>query len=477
MFANPVVLDNNKKVLYDVYAVFTQDNMLHNYTLVNGVGHSENTPFSNDNTVGAPTPIVKCFDGKTVKLPAINAIVAAVNKATKVSKGGSRDAKQCKTGGSYQTAMDNVDYAICVSGTTGFTMQSSDMDISVEYLEGPIKIVPPVMKHKKCSSKVSFTSVTKLGHALLTGKALPVVDKRKLRSVFIFREEKLDLIPCSCKSKPRPCIFIHGQGIQPEMADNQDSFPHYWGNLVGHAPCCSSMKYVRLDTIDNSWTSKTLQEQTCHRALAVSESSTSSTIMDTIVIAHSMGNLMLAGAIANGLCKLDSSSTWVAISGPMKGSMASDLIQDTCAGNRNIVLKSLSEIAGKCPPKKSVMSLSYEGGSHSSKELNAAYKAAQKVYRENVYALMCGESSSGLLTTYQMKFWLFGRMIPHLSDQNDGVVEFQSCAVGFPESKFGNTFRDRFYRTKLNHFDMEFLGGDSLSNEAKMPIKWFECLM
>lgn len=237
------------------------------------------------------------------------------------------------------------------------------------------------------------------------------------------------------------------------------------------------MKYARLDTINNSWTSHDLQQKVCDRALAVSDSSTKSTIADAIVVTHSMGTLMLAGAIANGRGELDSSSTWVGLSAPMKGSMASDFVQDTCAGNTNTILEKFGEITGRCPPKTSIKSLAYEGESYSSKRLDAAYKAAQEVYRENVYALMCGESYTGLLSKYQAKFWLLGSIVPHKSDKNDGMVEFQSCSVGFPESIFGDTYRDRFYRNKLNHFDMEFLADDSLLTEAKMPVKWFECLL
>ncbi|EEY62373.1 uncharacterized protein PITG_14802 [Phytophthora infestans T30-4] len=261
------------------------------------------------------------------------------------------------------------------------------------------------------------------------------------------------------------------------MPENQDEFPKYWGNLTAHTPCCSSLKYARLDTIHNAWTDATLQEKVCARALAVSESSTKTTVADTIIVTHSMGNLMFAGALANGRCQLDSSSTWVGLAGPMKGSMASDFVQDSCSGKTNVVLEKFGQVTGKCPPQPSIKSLAYEGGSYSSKKLDAAYKAAQRAYRENVYALSCGEGFSGLLSSYQAKFWLLGNVVPHKSEKNDGMVEFQSCAVGFPESKFGNTYRDRFYRNKLNHFDMQFLAGDSTLNKAKMPVKWFECLL
>ncbi|KAG6592461.1 uncharacterized protein IUM83_19287 [Phytophthora cinnamomi] len=90
---------------------------------------------------------------------------------------------------------------------------------------------------------------------------------------------------------------------------------------------------------------------------------------------------------------------------------------------------------------------------------------------------MCSEGYSGLVSKYQAEFWVLGAMVPHKSGDNDGMVEFQSCAAGIPESQFGDTWRSRFYKTKLNHYDSEFLYGDGLLSEAKMPVKWFECLL
>ncbi|GMF20902.1 unnamed protein product [Phytophthora lilii] len=478
MYANPVVSGKNDKVLYDVYATFTQNNTLHNYTLVDGVSYFEDTPFSSGS--GVVTPVSKCINSESGDLPPVNAIAAAVSEAKNVSSsaGHSSTANECWGGNTYTVTVNGIDFSLCASGQIGFTMKGNYMDISVYYLESQIDIQAPTMDAaaaRHCPTVASPSVVSPIGHSLLTGEPVSAKGIRKLKSAFDFSLDGLSP-SCSCKSKPRPCVFIHGQGLQPEMEENQDSFPHYWGNLTNHAPCCSSMKYARLDTITNSWTDDTQQEKVCNRALAVSSTSSMSTIADTIIVTHSMGNLMLAGALANGKCKLDASSTWVGLAGPMKGSMASDFVQDSCAGKTNAVLEKFGEITGKCPPKGAIKSLAYEGESYSSTKLDAAYLAAQNAYKENVYALMCGEGYSGVLSKYQAKFWVLGGMIPHKSELNDGMVEFQSCAVGFPESKFGDTYRDRFYRTKLNHFDMEFLAGDSLLNEAKMPVKWFECL-
>ncbi|KAG1687629.1 hypothetical protein DVH05_004750 [Phytophthora capsici] len=265
-------------------------------------------------------------------------------------------------------------------------------------------------------------------------------------------------------------------GIKYELPENQDSF-RYWGNLTGHAPCCTAMKYMVLDTVNNTWTNTTQQQKVCDRALAVSKTSTESSITDTIVVTHSMGNLLLAGALAAGICKLDSSSTWVGIAAPMKGSKASDFIQESCAGNTNFILKYMVENSGRCPPTTALKSMPYMGEGFSSKTLDAAYSAAQDVYRTQVSALMCSSSFSGLRSPDQMKLWALGMVGRHHSWQNDGMVEFQSCAVGIPASKFGRSWKNRFYRTKLNHYDMQFKYGDGLFSKAKMPVKWFECLL
>ncbi|KAF4131842.1 hypothetical protein GN958_ATG18875 [Phytophthora infestans] len=133
-YANPIVLDNNKNVLYDVYATVTNSKGVHNYTLVNGVAYSETTPFTTGSSSSAPTPLVSCVDAEFDKLPAVNSVVAAANEA---KPGNSSTGTACTTGSSYTTAMKGIDYTVCVSGTTGFTFQGRDMDVSVELRPRP----------------------------------------------------------------------------------------------------------------------------------------------------------------------------------------------------------------------------------------------------------------------------------------------------------------------------------------------------
>ncbi|KUF91842.1 hypothetical protein AM587_10011499 [Phytophthora nicotianae] len=474
MYANPIVSSKADGVLYDVFATFTEDSTLYNYTIIDGVAHSSSTPYSGSHSDDSKaTPSVSCVDAESSKLPDINAIVSALNDATALTL--QSEGINCDSGSLFKVSVRGVDFALCASGSSGFTMHGSDMDIDVEFLESPIDIVIPIQKSKtECKETALASSVTVTSKGLLTGQQISNKARNLKATSFSFRDKS----SCSCKSTPRPCVFIHGLGEKEEMPENQDEFTDYWGkHLAGHGPCCSSMKFARLNTVDSMWTDAILQGKVCNRALSASNTSKDSVISDTIVVTHSMGNVMFAGALSTGKCRLDISSTWVGMAGPMLGSMCSDFVQDSCAGKTNIVWETIGNITGRCPANTGLKSLAYEGESYSSVALDAAYKAAQEIYRANVSAVMCSKSSSGLISKYQAQFWGLSEMVPHKSKLNDGMVEFQSCAAGFPESKFGGNYRDRFYVSKLNHYDMQFRAGDSLLDEEKMPLKWFDCLL
>ncbi|KAL3658082.1 hypothetical protein V7S43_016925 [Phytophthora oleae] len=458
MLGNPIVSEDGSNVRYDVFSSFTEDERTVNYTQVNGVAYT----FSSDLTAN-------CLDSESGKLPPINAIVKAVTEAS--SSGRTTECVE-----SFKVVVNGIPFALCAS-ESGFSMIGQDLDIVVEYLDNRVDIVTPTsVLNCKTVSNPSF--VSSIGKELLTGVTNTSVE-RNLKPQFDFNlwDDDSSDDSCECKSTKRPCLFIHGMGVDEEKPQVVDSFSYYWGNLTTHAPCCSSFKYTVLNTVDSGWTNDTLQQQVCDRAVSVSKRSSKTVIADTILITHSMGNLMVAGAIATGKCQLDSSSTWVGMAGPMQGSRASDFVQEACAGETNFVLEKVANVTGRCPPTAALKSLPAQGGNHSSEELNKAYTAAQEAYTKNVSALMCSEGYSGLPSKYQAEFWVLGSVVPYESDKNDGMVEFASCVAGIPESKFGDTWKSKFYKTKLNHYDSEFLYGDALLDEKKMPIKWFECLL
>uniref|UniRef100_A0AAV1V144 GPI inositol-deacylase n=1 Tax=Peronospora matthiolae TaxID=2874970 RepID=A0AAV1V144_9STRA len=478
MYASPVASSDTTSVLFDAFATIDDPTAVYNYTLVNGVSYLQRNPRVAGSSL---SPSVRCLRSDFSGFPPLHSILNALNEALPVTElsGSMGSTIKCEAGSIFKVSVDDFDFALCASQDVGFKMYGVDMDIEVEYLDTRVHIVAPVIQadddndDDECEADVLLSAVTPIGKSLLTG-TMVLTNKRKLAPAIAFPFE--DDVACTCKSKRRPCIFIHGLGVKKSSPMNLDSLP-YWGPIADHAPCCSSMKYAHLNTVNHSWAQASQQQAVCDRALAVSNSSTNSTIRDTIVVTHSMGGLFIGGAIASGRCKLDPSSTWVSIAAPMSGSMGSDFAQDVCNGESNVFMEKIAEFRQQCPVNVATKSVAYENGEHSFPKLNKAYKSVQQAYRKHVSAAMCSNSYSGLLSTYQARFWFIGRFVPHKSEENDGTVEYASCTKGLEESKFETDYRSRFYRTKLNHFDMQFQSGDGLLNKAKMPVKWFECLL
>ncbi|KAG4059740.1 hypothetical protein PC123_g5359 [Phytophthora cactorum] len=302
-----------------------------------------------------------------------------------------------------------------------------------------------------------------------------------LRTTTVLRNLESSDSSCECKLAPRPCVFFHGIGNKNEMAELQDipkNTSGRMGNMNAHAPCCSTVKYAVLNTVDYGWTDDTLQQKFCDHALSMSDSSDviAHSIRDTVVVTHSMGGLVMAGAVATGKCRFDVSSAWVSISAPMMGSMAADYIEDFCNDEIDDIKTELFDLLGYCPVPVARKSITYQNEKHSSPELNAAYTAAQKAYGANVYASMCSNYYDGVVSQYQVQSVIAGKIIPHKSRKNDGLVEFQSCAAGLSESLFGDSYEYRFYAPRLNHADTAFLTHDGLFKDSQKPFKWFECL-
>ncbi|KAL3667076.1 hypothetical protein V7S43_008018 [Phytophthora oleae] len=474
VYANPVVSKDGLSVSYDGYVDFTEGSTLTRYALVNGIAYSTISTSETDQTQ-ASSSTSQCADVRA--LPPFSDMLPALNDATPASNATLDGAKiKCTPGNLFKVTFRGLNLAVCASGSSGVHVYGSDMEIDVKYLKKRVKIAAPKLTAsaaKDCEKVVNATAVTETTIALLTGDVIP---ESESRSLDFGSDVDLADTTCSCRSTPRPCLFIHGLGIDYAKEGLQDSFTYYWGNLTEHAPCCTDFKYIIWNSKQIGWNNGTQQQTLCDLAASVTESGSPTEIADTIVVTHSMGGLMLAGAIANGKCSLANSSSWIATSPPMKGSIGSDFAQNSCDGDHTILMEALGNVTGQCPVLGATLSLAYEGGEHSL-ELDDAYTAAQEVYRTHVHAAMCSDSYSGLLSIYQPLYWLLGAGIPHKSSDNDGMVEFQSCAGGFPLDQFGNHYLDQFYVTHLNHADTTFYNGDGLFSSAKKPVKWFECVL
>ncbi|KAG7398811.1 hypothetical protein PHYBOEH_010443 [Phytophthora boehmeriae] len=468
VYANPVVSIDNSSVFYDGYAEFLEGDVQFKYLFVGGIAYVVETNSSDP----LSRATAQCFQSN---IP-FDSVIAALNEPTPIPSASVGDeAVACSTGNLFKTSFDGEDFALCASGASGFTAFGSEMDIEVKYMDHPVNISAPRLNNTSCPVVETSAFVMPTALALITGGDIPVSSSRNLK---VAKHMEMGTSTCSCKSTPRPCIFFHGLGNENEEKELQDSSRH-WGDMAKRAPCCTIVKYAALNTVDHGWTEPRLQQNFCDRALSMSDTSDaeSSTIEDTIVVTHSMGGLVMSGALATGKCSFGDSATWVSLSAPMTGSMASDYLQDFCNDEISSFAMEIFELTGQCPMDPSRKSTMYQNEKYSSKELNAAYIAAQEAYRSNITTALCSNSYVGVFSKYQAISIIAGKSVPHKSPENDCLVEFQSCAFGLDASLFGNSFTDKFYMPELNHADTSFRTRDGLFKKSQKPAKWFECLL
>ncbi|GMF31559.1 unnamed protein product [Phytophthora lilii] len=385
IFTKHVLSADNTSVLYEGFSTFTQGDTQFTYTFVSG------TSFITESSTSAITPAV------TRCLPSIlpfESILPALNNASAVPSATVRgEPVACPNGTLFQASFSGLDFALCASGASGFVAYGLDFTVAVEYLSSPLhSISVPALTHSNdvCEIVATPKTVTPTALALLTGQPIPPSSSRSLREA---APTVIEADSCECKSTPRTCVFWHGLGSPNEEAELQDTpklTKEKFGDIGDHAPCCTTVKYAVLNTVDYGWTNDTLQQKFCDFSLSMSDTSDqlSRKIEDTIVVTHSMGGLVLAMAFAKGMCSLGETSSWVSMAAPMMGSMAGDLILDLCNDEYTGMVTGLLELIGQCPASAARKSISYEDEKYSTPDLNAAYAVAREAYRSNVIAAL-----------------------------------------------------------------------------------------
>ncbi|CEG41009.1 uncharacterized protein PHALS_11179 [Plasmopara halstedii] len=470
IYASPVVSVNASSLIYDSYATLKDSRSEYKYTLKDGFAYLTTTDALGSKMTHCLTLSTMPFDQI---LPALNGAIpipsAYINNKS----------IECASGKLFETQFAGTSYAICASGKA--TAYSNDLDITVEYLQNPINVSRPDMlaDPAPCGTVQKAMSLTSTALAFASGNKILSNAYRKLKEeASMFLRSK----SCNkCSTTPRPCIFFHGSGNElemPELQDNADLLKDKFGDIYGHAPCCSSIKYAVLDTMNAGWRNASLQQKFCKHSLSMSPTSdvAAKIIDNTIVVTHSMGGLVMADALVNNRCSFSDTTSWVALSPPMMGSMASDYLMDICSIKGSRLRIGLLKMFDQCPAAESRKSTCYQGEKYSNPSLDAAYLAAQKAYRENVDAVMCSDNYNGVHSKFEAPSILAGKLIKHKSKENDGLVEFESCAGGLDAGLFDDHYSSAFYRPRLNHADTAFLTDDSPFFDSQKPHKWFKCL-
>ncbi|KAF0701319.1 Aste57867_8169 [Aphanomyces stellatus] len=259
---------------------------------------------------------------------------------------------------------------------------------------------------------------------------------------------------CGCHLPERkPCLFMDGIG-HTKSVPLMSSYPDTWGHIDQHAPCCSSITMARFESIERGWTHDDLQHDFCYAALAVSnhrsQPATNSTVVGKLIlITHSMGNLIAAGAAATGKCTFTTDNlTWL-----------------------------VAGLVGYCPLQPAYASI--QDIRTVDATLQQKYLAAQAIRRQFISRTMCGTSPAGLGTLGAVGMMAVASMAPFDSAENDGYVTWESCTAGLSDidDTFGTDAETAVnYKAALNHLDTSFRNGDGKTND-KMPLRWFECTL
>jgi hypothetical protein len=198
-------------------------------------------------------------------------------------------------------------------------------------------------------------------------------------------------------------------------------------------------------------------------------------VENKIIFSHSMGNLILGGAISNNLCQLGNSSSWYESQGPLAGSKGPDVAQDICTGWWDWVTL-LVEWVGFCVPAPE--------GSEFTRETSVAYKSmqtsidfakAQLAIKENVKGAMCGDSAWGLNSIYSPALQALAVFVWFDGD-NDGMVEVSSCRnpMGYDHfDGWGSSYSNNFYHASINHQDGTCYTADGWWGSDRKPCSWF----
>lgn len=435
------------------------------------------------------------------ELPPVSTFTSALLDARVVDDSSSDFGILCQDGKLVEIEFAGEPFVFCSSASSNVSsIHGADIEAAIEFLEESSTAAPSLsslvpsslnistceLVNKTTSSETSLTSTARrfltksLQHAEDTVRVVKGEPRRSLTA---------QADSCGCTSK-KVCVFVHGFGRSSGATTTSDE--DYWGDIHEDATCCSTTYFLHLDTTNLAWYDDSLTSAFCSAALSLSGGSSAQSIANVAVVAHSMGNLIVASAFQKGTCALASTSKWIALSPPMYGSQTvtklltkwssiSSSIQNwICTDNESSLDDALYQMfasLGLCGTRASISSLPYVSSSKSTTDLNTKFAQAVAVYVAKVTNVMCGINSYGITSTDSAKMLLVDEFSDHASDDNDGVVEYASCRGGLSADQFDGDWDDGggFYRANINHRDTTFRHGNAVLGDSRKPVKWFNC--
>lgn len=261
------------------------------------------------------------------------------------------------------------------------------------------------------------------------------------------------------------CVFMHGSGqdhVGPPTSTDTDK---YWGDMARYTPHCTSVVYNHDDTVNQAFDDAALMQSYCKTA-----SDGTGLIRDSVVYTHSMGNMVMAAALRDGVCKLDPSARWYAVSAPLVGSKAADFVDHICANNSTIneALRKVAELLHYCRsddpsmPARAYLSM---------KTTYPGLRGLMATAAQFASGAMCGTSPFGLTSLYSLPMEALSDLVKY-GEPDDGMVGIDSCLI--TGKSYGDSYEDKFFKAEINHPDATCRDGDGdFGISKRQPCKWF----
>ena len=269
------------------------------------------------------------------------------------------------------------------------------------------------------------------------------------------------------------CAFIHGAGM-PDILPPTRNHEEYWGTLHERlSPVCQARVFIHTDTLHAGWQDQGAQENVCSfvRYVTVVANATGARL---VVFAHSLGNLLLAGALQSSLCMLPEAAAWYSVAAPWRGSLAADRLPAICSGSPAVVgslLRALAKRERFCEGEGGAPSSGFE----SLATTNIAALANVAPWRARVNGSMCGDSPFGLWTPDTLGMQALADF-SHFGEANDGAVPVAGCHA----SEYATPNRQHessHYTAAVNHNDLACKHGDgSWGGDDRMPCRWYAAM-
>jgi hypothetical protein len=270
------------------------------------------------------------------------------------------------------------------------------------------------------------------------------------------------------------CVFIHGVGVGETRPPNTDDASGYWGGLQRiskFTPYCASRHFLHEDTLRRGWDDEGLHSATCN--LAVGATSRLGSIRHTVVITHSMGNLIFAEALRRNTCSLDTNtSKWVSIQAPWRGSKAAAWVENICSNHTSSApLRWLASKLSYCDPDApGKVFRSYE----TLRPDFPGLKDLAPIARFGVHASLCGSSAVGLASEWSAALQALSLEVG-FGEANDGLVAIKSCVL--PGKKYSSHYSSPFYMAEVNHLDGTCRVPVIISLPERRPGAWLSSVI